>query len=160
MSETPAEVTLADVVGRLDDLRDLFRRRLLDDRDKRRLLHELAERAERADRRREPELLTPLVRQLALVMDRMDDSGDPSGLAASFADEIVDILAIHGIAQVAGHGPVDPQCHEVAVIEAEPARAQQAQLLVARVLRRGFMLNGRVVRPAQVVARWAPGDSE
>lgn len=147
----------ADVLERLDRLADLFRRRLLEDRDKRRLIDELHERVRAAEAGPFRQYLRPLVLALALLVDRMDryEGADPE-FVASVRDELLDSLARHGIALVDTGGPVDPTRHEVVAVEGEVRIEEAGCAVVARAVRRGYQHDGWVFRPAQVVAA-APG---
>ncbi len=138
-----------DVIARIDALHDLFRRRLLDDRDKRAMLQTLAERLELAERRRDSEHLRPLTHHLALVVDRADSAGEDNPLAQSLADEICDALAAYGVVQVPATGPVLAGQHEV--LDAGGAAPAEA-LHIVRLVRRGFVKDGVVLRPALVIA--------
>ena len=61
MTAPAADVTLASLTERLDNLTDLFRRRLLDDRAKQATIEDLRTRLDRAERARDAESLRPLV---------------------------------------------------------------------------------------------------
>jgi molecular chaperone GrpE len=78
---------------------------------------------------------------------------------------LVDVLAQHGVARIDALGkPFDPSLHE-AVLEAE---SEGPPRTVTQVLRPGFTLHGRVVRPAHVIVSKAkpvaearePGEDE
>ncbi|MCA9317591.1 MAG: nucleotide exchange factor GrpE [Planctomycetes bacterium] len=69
--------------------------------------------------------------------------------------QLADALARHGVERIEAEGlPFDPSCHEAMLMVDDPSRPAQT---VAQVLRHGYRLHGRVVRPAQVVvARGGP----
>lgn len=140
---------LSAIEARLDELTDLFRRRLLDDKDKRRLIDDAHERLRAAEVGPFRQFLHPVVTGLALVVDRLDayQGADPD-FAASIRDELVDLLGRHGVLPIRDSGPVDPLLHEVVAV----VGAQTTQLVVSRVVRRGFQHACWVFRPAQVVA--------
>jgi molecular chaperone GrpE (heat shock protein) len=149
-----AEPRLTDLLTKIDELSDLFRRRLLDDRDKKVLLQQLSERAEWAERHREAALLRPLASQLALVIDRIDASAPQSPIISSFAEEIIDILGHYGITEVPDSGSVQPLMHEIVAVEG--TRSEGGTLVIERRVRRGFLLDSVVIRAAQVVVRSVP----
>lgn len=135
-------------MGRLDELRDLFQRRLLDDRGKREAIEALREELRQAKDGPFREFVEPLVHSLALVVDRLDryEGVDPA-FVASVRDELLDVLARHGITQVEVD-VFDPERHEAvasAVVDGTPAGR------VVERRRRGFAHGPRVFRPAQVV---------
>lgn len=141
----------ASIEERLDELADLFRRRLLDDRDKRRLIDAACARAQAAEDGMFRQFLHPVVVGLAQVIDRIDAyDGAAREFVESLRDELLDVLGRHGVVPVSGSGPVDPTRHEVVAIvdDATPEHPME----VERVLRRGFEHAGWVFRPARVVA--------
>ncbi|MGH3096644.1 MAG: nucleotide exchange factor GrpE [Streptosporangiales bacterium] len=137
-----------DVVNRLDELRDLFQRRLLDDRGKREAIETLREELRQAKDGPFREFLEPLIHGLALVIDRLDryDGADPQ-FVRSVRDELLDVLARHGVTQVEAD-VFDPDRHE-AVASAATGGAPAGRVVELR--RRGFAHGSRVFRPAQVV---------
>lgn len=146
---------LAEIATAVDGLHDLFRRRLLDDRDKRAVIQTLTDRAEALERRREPALLRPLVAQLAPVVDRMDVLAREDATVASIREELLEVLGYHGVVQVPDRGPVISTAHEVvSVVPGQAEASTGAELVVEAVVRRGYAIDDVVVRPAQVVARF------
>lgn len=146
------------IEARLDELTDLFRRRLLDDRDKRRMIDEALERARAAEVGPFRQFLHPVVAGLALVVDRLDAyQGPDPDFAGSIRDELLDVLGRQGVTEVASTGPVDLTRHEVVAVEGEAAQGGPAE--IARVVRRGFQHADWVFRPAQVVAATSVDDS-
>jgi molecular chaperone GrpE len=131
----------------LDELADLFRRRLLDDKDKKRAFDSLYERLERAERAAEGDSILPVARQLFLVVDRLDayDGEDP--LLPSVRDEVLEILRRSGLETIATQDRFDPGRHEVV----EVAPGGEAEGTILRQVRRGYHIGDRVVRPAHVV---------
>lgn len=144
-----------DVAARLDELIDLFRRRLFDDRDKRRLIDEAFERVRTAESGAFRQILHPLVVGVALVVDRLDsyDGPDP-GFADSIRDELLDVLQRHGVESVETLGHVDPRRHEVVeVVEDQGGSVPSSgSLTVRHVVRRGYRHGDWVFRAARVVA--------
>ena len=67
--------------------------------------------------------------------------------------ELLEILGRHGVQRIdALHKPFDPAVHE-AILEME---SPGAALTVLQVIRPGFTLHGRVVRPAHVIVSRPP----
>lgn len=147
MSEATADSAIDSVVSRLDELADLFRRRLLDDKDKRRAFDSLYERLERAERAAEGEAVMPVVRQLLLVVDRLDAYQGEEPLVASVRDEILEVLRRSGIEPIGSMAQFDPSLHEVV----EVADMEGTEGSIVRQVRRGFLFGDRVLRPSQVV---------
>jgi molecular chaperone GrpE (heat shock protein) len=156
-TENPGAVAEADgpplarIEERLAELVDLFRRRLLDDRDKRRLIDAATDRAQAAESGPFRQYLHPLVVGLAMVIDRLDayQGADPD-FAASVRDELLDALARQGVVPVATDGPIDPSRHDVLAVTGPLGTSRD--MVVAQVEGRGYRHADWVFRPARVTA--------
>jgi molecular chaperone GrpE (heat shock protein) len=131
------------VLRKLDELQDLFQRRLLEDRTTRQVLAELTERTQRAEAGLFREYLHPLVCDLARLVDRLDRQG-----LHDYAQELIDALAAYGIREVPAEGGFDPAWHEAVEAVERPGLPDRA---VVALRRRGFAHGDWVFRPAQVV---------
>lgn len=129
---------------RLDQLSDLFRRRLLEDRTQRQLLFEQQERIDRLESDLSGERLVPLLRGLRGVVGRaMAEGADSFG--ASIAEEILEVLRAYGIEPINELGDLDPLRHEVVEVVGSPAAP-----VVGRIVTVGFAKRGRTLVPALV----------
>ncbi|ONI71030.1 nucleotide exchange factor GrpE [Actinosynnema sp. ALI-1.44] len=153
----PADAT-SEIKRSLDELADLFRRRLLDDRDKRQVITDYAERLQRAEVGAFRQYLQPIAHALALVVDRLDqyDGADPE-FAGSVRDELLDILHRHGVRLIPGDGQFNPLHHEAVGTHHDPQRPDRS---VVSLLRRGYLHGEWVFRPAQVVVNVLDGTAE
>lgn len=148
MTETAAR--LDGLSRQIDDLQDLFKRRLLDDRDKRQQIESLQARLDASESARSAEGLRPIVTQLALVIERVDTAESATKeFLASVADELWDVIAFLGVSPITDEGGFDPRCHEVVRVDG----GEGTRLEVTEVLRTGFGKDGVVLRPAQVAVR-------
>lgn len=150
-TSTPIDRIAEDVAS----LRELFARRLADDRLKRELLIELRERSTADDRVIVSRLLMPLALRIASVIDRVDSwVGPPDPLSESVADELCAVLADFGVEEVATTGEADPSTHRVvgAVETVDTAPGE-----IVSVRRRGYVLDGKVLRSADVIVAAAAG---
>lgn len=138
-----------EVVRRLDELQDLFTRRLLDDRQKRATIDALRDELAQSRKGLAAEYLLPLVGELALVVDRLDEyAGADPDFASSIGAELRELLARHGVQEVATDGAFDATRHEAVGTETRPDLAPDA---VVAVRRRGYAHAATVLRPAHVV---------
>ncbi|MDV8003001.1 nucleotide exchange factor GrpE [Rhodococcus sp. IEGM 1408] len=136
------------ILARLDGLEELFRRRLLEDRIKADFVAELKDRSEIDDRVIQSRILRPLASRLLGIIDRIDTwDGDPDPLAVSMGEEIADVLEEFGIDLIPTRGLIDPSVHRVVSKRADAA--PKGTILATE--RRGIVLDGRVIRPAEVV---------
>ena len=152
---------LSEEVGQL---RDLFNRRLLDDRARRDLYDRLYAELDFARNGLVRGHVVPLLRQLLLVIDGMDvtlDRADASEreLTARMLDpvreQLLEVLAHQGVLELEVGEDFDAQQHEV--IGVRPSDADRDGKIVA-VRRPGYVLEDRLLRPAQVYVGRAAED--
>lgn len=144
--------SIQSLTEELAALRDLFRRRLLNDKAQQQVVDELAKRLDNADRRAAAAIQAPVLRQLVLVLDRIDAEAP----LASVRDELTEILTRCGVLPLGPTAglPFDPRFHHaVARLEVtDPA----GDGTVATELRPGYLLDGTVLRPAEVTVGQLP----
>jgi|LSQX01.2.fsa_nt_gb molecular chaperone GrpE (heat shock protein) len=153
MGESTTEPQADDrVLNGLTALQDMFRRRLLDDKDKRAVIEQLFDRVERAEKVAAGDHLRPVVARFGLLLERMRDASTAGPeLMASFADELCDALEdCFGITEVPCD-EFDSRYHDVAQVLGDGP-----QLTISQVLRPGFQREDRVLRPALVVLQREP----
>jgi molecular chaperone GrpE len=147
-----AAPSLQELTEELAGLRDLFRRRLLNDKAQQRVVEELSRRLDNADSRAAAAMLTPVLRQLILVLDRI---GAEAPLT-SIRDELGEILARNGVSALGPTVglPFDPRFHH-AVTRVDSGEAA-ADVVVVTELRPGYLVDGTVLRPAEVAVGQLP----
>ncbi len=137
-----------EVAEHLDDLKRLkaefenYRKRVLKEQT------QLVERASQAL----VERLMPVLDNFELALIAADRSKDYDSLVRGVEivyGELMDLLHKEGLQKIEAHGkPFDPTQHE-AVLEVGDGPAE-GDPVVAEVVRNGYTLKGRVVRPAMV----------
>jgi molecular chaperone GrpE len=139
----------------LAQLRDLFQRRLLEDRAKQRLYDELYTQLEFARSDLAIQFVAPFAREILLVVDRIESTiatEDSAGtdILRSISQELTEILNRRGLRRVDALGEMfDPHIHEAIDTVSVPGPGDHARVVEQR--RPGFILDGRLIRPAQVV---------
>lgn len=147
--EAEPQDRLDELGRRLDELADLFTRRLADDRARRAAVEELTERLRQAEAGPFREILHPFVHGVALVIDRLDRYAGPDPeFATSIRDELLDVLERHGVRPVPIDGEFDPSTQEAVEVRHDPDHPAGAILEVRRA---GFAHGTWVFRPAHVV---------
>lgn len=143
---TAAEAALG---AKLDELTDLFRRRLLEDKSKQRAFDELYEQLQFARSGLTDQFMTPLVKEVLLVCDRIETSAEGSPVLWSVLDELLEVFRRRGLEEISCDGLFDPKVHEGVAVETvlDPSKDNR----VVAVRRAGYRLGDRVVRPARVV---------
>lgn len=126
----------------LDDMRRMkaetenIRKRL--DRERERIIEMASER---------------IVREVLPVIDNLDRAleveGDIREGVRAVRDQLLEALSREGLSVVASDGqPFDPNVHEA--VMGQPSEEQEEDTVLA-TLQRGYLLNGRAIRPAKVV---------
>ncbi|MGH7713179.1 MAG: nucleotide exchange factor GrpE [Gemmatimonadaceae bacterium] len=99
------------------------------------------------------------------LLDALDDLArfahlDPSATDAKTVVDGAELVERKLLKSLAGHGlevidpldhPFDPALHEA--VQTEPALSPEDDHMVGRVFQRGYVFNGRLLRPARVVVK-------
>lgn len=145
---------LAALAEELAQLRDLFRRRLLEDKAKNRLYDELYVQLALARDGLTEQIVAPLFREFLLVVDRITSlSRNGDLMLQSVADEILEVLERRDVRRVPTAEVFNPAIHEA--ICTEP-RDDQPPGTILKVLRSGYLLGERLLRAERVIVA-APG---
>jgi len=147
-------VTLGEVAGQVADLRDLFQRRLLEDKAKNRLYDELYAQVEFARNGMSRSQLRPLFGELLLIIDRLRAESD-NPVVASVVEELEEVLGRRDVRRMPELDTFDPQFHTAVKTEAS---VDAPKGTVLTVLRNGYLVGGEVLRPASVVVSQGSGD--
>lgn len=120
-------------------LQDLFVRRLNEDKQKTEMIKHLEELSSFA-------VVEPYISDMILILDRINGSEDD--FVKSIGEELYDALNRRGLVQIQADGKFDPSVHK-AVRRIEDNSVDE--LTIVRVIRNGYILGNRVIRPAEVV---------
>ncbi|GIG62968.1 protein GrpE [Longispora fulva] len=148
----PLIVLAEEVAG----LRDLFQRRLLEDRGRQQLYDRLYQELEFGRKNLVLQFLAPVYRELLLILDRVGAvDAAPEPAVASMVDELTEVLARRGVRPIEALGlAFDPRWHEA--VEQVPVEDPKHHDLVLAERRRGYLVDDALLRPAQVlVGRYA-----
>lgn len=153
-SRIAADQTQTDRLAELADdvaaLRDLFSRRLLEDKAKNRLIDDLHEQLERANGAVSARAELPLAAELLLLVDRLSHITLPvPSDIDSVRDELLEILSRRGVRELPGLDSFDPAVHDIA--RTVPASDELPAGTVVETVRPGYKLGEALVRPARVV---------
>lgn len=142
-------MTTPDLAQEISSLRDLFHRRLLEDRSKNDLIVALHESLRTRDALSTGEAFRDLFRELLIAVDRLVTEEPSRELCDSVADEVREAMARRGLAPVPTSTHFDARYHEAAeAIDAGPGRVAGE---IVDVVRHGYLLGERLLRPAKVV---------
>lgn len=145
---------VADAVDGMRDelaaLGDQFRRRLLNDREARRSLDGLLTELDHTRKAAEGRIVQPLLYDLVLLVDRVErQAAQGDAFAGSVAAELVALLEKYGMTRIpVTRGPFNPGMQEAVGAIAALSPEQSGE--IAEVVRHGYRMDERVVRPQQV----------
>lgn len=125
---------------------DLFRRRLLDDRDKRALYDELYRQLELSRAGLIREAIAPVARRVLLAVDRIGQQAGADDFLESVRMELLEIFLQYGLRDVECDGGFDPSQQE-AIGQVYGGSSGE----VAEIVKGGYWLGDILLRPAQVV---------
>lgn len=148
-SETSCQTS--QIVGSLDALTDLFRRRLMEDKAKARLIDELTESLRRRDDLDTHRAFAALFIEVLAAADRLAEYEATPELCESVREEILEVFARRGVDPIPTEGAFDAAIHEA--ISTVPTGDDEEVGTVAEVVSRGYMLGDKVLRPARVIVR-------
>jgi molecular chaperone GrpE len=145
----PGDGQLEKLLEEVAQLRDLFQRRLFEDKAKNRLYEELYAQLTLARNGLTEQIMSPLFRELLLVVDRVTSvNKDGDAVLESVADELLELLERREVRRVPEEGFFDPAIHEA--VRTEP-RDDQPAGTVLEVLRPGYLFGGQLLRAERVV---------
>lgn len=150
----PSDPSLSDRLDTLTEevaaLRDLFSRRLAEDKSANRLRHALEAQLERSAGTVAEDLHLGLAGELLLVIDRIGTMSEPGQVEVdSIKAELLEVLSRRGVRAITKVAHFDPAAHEA--ISTVPATEEHPPGTIVEMIRPGYRLNERLVRPARVV---------
>ena len=152
MSDELLNKTYDEVVA----LKDLFLRRLMDDKVKMASLAQLKDQNEQLQKQLDDKALYGFIKEILLICDRIDTQTEIDSLTESVEYEIIDLLARREIYRMEQSTIFDPRYHNA--VGTVVATEEYPEKSVVRVVRNGYLIKDKVFRPADVVV--AVKDSE
>lgn len=130
---------LGEIKEELHFLKDLFVRRLNDDKQKAQLINTLNEGAKFA-------FIEPFLTDIILVLDRLEKNDDD--FTRSIYEEIYDILRRRGVEKIKVTEKFNPSlCKAVKSNE----NSNITSVIITGVVRNGYTFSGKVIRAAEVI---------
>lgn len=130
---------LGEIKEELGFLKDLFVRRLNDDKQKSQMINALDEGARFA-------FIEPFLTDFILVLDRLEKNDDD--FTRSVYEEIYDILYRRGVERIKVTDEFNPSIHKAVKSNENP---NIDTVVITRVIRNGYTLSGKVIRPTEVI---------
>lgn len=137
------------IYDEVEALKDLFLRRLLDDKIKAAAITQLKDHSDSLQRMLDEKAVSALVKEILLVCDRIDAQECIDDLTASVEEELLEILARREFYKMPQKEFFDPACHNaVGTVEETPAYPEKS---IVRTVRNGYYFRDRVFRSADVI---------
>lgn len=143
------EERLDRLIGEVADLKDLFLRRLMDDKVKTAVIAQLKENNAALQKMLDEKAVLNLVKDILIVCDRIDAQPEVDDLTASVEDELLEILARRDFFRMEVKEYFDPALHNA--VGTVPATDGGQDKTIIKVVRNGYMFRERVIRPADVI---------
>lgn len=130
-------------------LKDLFLRRLMDDKVKMAALSQLKESNDALQKQLDEKAISSFVRELLLICDRIDSQEEIDDLTLSVEEELLETLARREFYKMDTPTTFDPAIHNaVGSVEESDAFPEKS---VVRVVRNGYYFKDKVFRSADVI---------
>ena len=130
-------------------LKDLFLRRLMDDKIKAAAIVRLNENNEVLQRQLDEKAITSLVKEILLICDRIDAQDTLDSLTCSVEEELLEVLARRNFDKMPPAETFDPVCHNA--VGAVEESAEYPDKSIVRIVRNGYFFCEKVFRPADVI---------
>lgn len=130
-------------------LKDLFLRRLMDDKIKASALIQLKEENEALHKQLNDKALFALVKELLLICDRIDAQEEVDELTASVEEELLEVLARREFHRMPPADTFDPAFHNAVGTEEETPEYPEKSIV--KVVKNGYLFRDGVFRPADVI---------
>lgn len=138
-------------------LKDLFLRRLVDDKIKAATIVHLKENNEALQRQLDEKAISSLVREILLICDRIDAQESADDLTISIEEELLEILSRRGI-NVMPHAEIFNPAYHNAVGTVEET-SEFPEKSIVRIVRNGYFFRDSVFRSADVIVSIRKRDS-
>lgn len=152
------ETALENISQQLNNLQDLFKRRLLDDKLKTTMHETLAQQLQLSQSTAEQRSFEPLFKQLLLAVDRLEEGPASQELSKSIVDELTQIIENWGCVRIVEEATFNPKFHEVTETLATLDQSEHGK--IHNVIRPGYLFGERVLRPSRVSIFKFEGSSE
>ena len=149
---------MEEVFNEVGQLKDLFVRRLYEDKTKTAAFEQLASTNVKLLSLLEEKFMHQFVKEILLVCDRIDAQERPTDFEQSIYDEIQEILNRRNIVALSDYETFDGRFHNA--VATEPFSPEQPHLSIVGIIRNGYLMNGKLLRPADVIVAIDPEASK
>ena len=145
------EEKLSELSNEISQLKDLFVRRLYEDKNTKIAVEALVNQNEILNNRIYGRDIDSIVNDLILICDRIESNSNCDDFSYSIRDEIIEIFARNGISRIEANemDNFNPKFHKVVKVIA--ADEKYLHGVIVYVIRNGYAFGDRVLRHAEVV---------
>lgn len=148
-TEIRAQHTIDDVYSEVSALKDLFLRRLVDDKIKAAALDKLSQANDNLNQALNEKHFITLAKELFLICDRIEAKEECSPFEHSIRDEIIEVLERRGISVIAYEPQFNPIIHNA--VKGIPSTEEHPANSIVAVIRNGYHFGETIVRPVDVI---------
>lgn len=130
-------------------LKDLFLRRLIDDKVKTAAIEKLSASNQELISCIDKMHFESIIKELFYICDRIDSKQDITDFEASIRDELHEIFLRRGIKLIPSQSMFDPAVHNA--VKAIPSNDQYPPNTIVKIVRNGYMIDNHVLRPVDVI---------
>lgn len=139
----------SEIQVEIRELKDLFLRRLLEDKAKAKVIDGLLDSLKRRDEIDRFKVFSDLFQESLVALDRLVAEEPSKELVASVKEELLEVFRRRGLTKVPTDGLFDPSIHEIVSTVAAGNSFNQNEIV--DVQRDGFFLGDNLLRPARVI---------
>lgn len=130
-------------------LKDLFMRRLMEDKVKSVAIIQLKDNNDALIKQLSDKSIQSFVKEILLVIDRIDAQDELDDMTLSVKEELLEVLARREIVPMPDSDVFDPSLHNAAgTVEADETHVEKS---IVKVIKKGYMREDKVFRPAEVI---------
>lgn len=150
--------SIREVREEVAQLRDLFQRRLIEDKGKNALIESIQEQSRAVTDVLRYRQLESLFKEVLLAVDRLQTEPPSPDLVDSVVEELLEVLYRRDLIEVDDSGAFDARVHQI--VDTVRASEQFPANSIVAVARKGYLLGDRLLRPAQVTVAVLADDDE
>ncbi len=140
---------VAQLTQEVAQLRDLFLRRLMEDKQRGKLYDAVVEQNAALTKLLEERSNETFVRELLLVCDRIEAANSDSDFVRSILDELLEVLSRRGVTRIDELATFNPRLHSI--VGTVPVTDGWSGDRILGVRRNGYTIQGRLLRASEVI---------
>lgn len=140
---------LEEIYSEVQALKDLFLRRLVDDKIKSAAIDQLAANNDRLSQLISDMHFNSFIKELILICDRIEANPEADDFDFSIRDELLEVFSRREILPITDNQYFNPSIHNA--VKTVPATEETQPGTIAFVQRTGYYQGDKVIRPADVI---------